>query len=517
MGIAVFILVIACANVVNLLLARGSKREKEIAVRVSLGARRVQIIRLLLVESLVLSCLGGMAGLVLSIWAKDIFGEISFIETAKIDHRVLIFTTLIALIAGIIAGIFPALQMSRTDLNTSLKQGGRDSEGGVRGQKIRSVLVVAEISLAVILLTGAALLIKGLILLMALDPGFQTHGILTFDLPLGQYKYQDANLRTSFYNEYLEKVQIIPGVQFAALSTQIPLLGADEWNVRLPEETRWVVVTFQTVSSQYFQVLGLPVQGRTFENYDQKDSTRVAVINETFARKFWPNQNALGRTFLYEEEENRPVTVIGIVKDIRQSGLDQKVQPLSYLSNVQEPSFFMTLLVRSSAPPGALSNIPQRKVWDMDPDQPAGPALTLEQSISDSLSERRLKTWLLLILGMIGFIISMIGIFAVISYSVACRKQEIGVRMAIGAQRTHILKMITKQGVVLAIIGLWIGVTGAIGLTRFLSAMIYGITPTDPGTFIAVCIFFLMAALLASYLPARRAAKIDPVIALRHE
>lgn len=236
MGIAVFILVIACANVVNLLLARGSKREKEIAVRVSLGARRVQIIRLLLVESLVLSCLGGMAGLVLSIWAKDIFGEISFIETAKIDHRVLIFTTLIALIAGIIAGIFPALQMSRTDLNTSLKQGGRDSEGGVRGQKIRSVLVVAEISLAVILLTGAALLIKGLILLMALDPGFQTHGILTFDLPLGQYKYQDANLRTSFYNEYLEKVQIIPGVQFAALSTQIPLLGADEWNVRLPEE-----------------------------------------------------------------------------------------------------------------------------------------------------------------------------------------------------------------------------------------------------------------------------------------
>jgi putative ABC transport system permease protein len=517
MGVAGFILLIACANVVNLLLARGSRKEKEITVRISLGATRMHMIRLLIMESSMLAILGGMCGWILAFWAKDIFGEISYVQNARFDFRVLSFAFLISLAAGLIAGIFPALQLSRADLVRSLKQEGRGLAGGNRMQKTRSLLVITEISLAVVLLTGAALLIKGLILLMAVDPGFETRGIVAIDIPMTSNKYSDPQQRFAFFEQYLEKIQRMPQVRFAALTTNYPLQGASEWNVRIEGDSKWVPTTYQIVSSQYFQVLGLPIQGRSFENLDRKDSTRVAVINESFAKQFWPGQTALGKEFLYEQEEDRPVMVIGVVKDIPQSGLDQKIHPLSYLSHVQEPTYLLTVLARSSSPVGPLLSALQKRVWEIDPDQPAGPAVTLEQSISDSLSERRTKTWLLFSLGMVGFVISMIGIFAMMSYNVACRKQEIGVRMALGAQRKDILKMITKQGAALAIVGLWIGVTAAVLLTRFLVTMIYGVTPTDPATFIIVCIFFLTAAMVASYFPARRASKIDPVITLHHE
>lgn len=517
MGIASFILVIGCTNVVNLLLARGSKREKEVALRISLGATRAQLIRLLLVESLLLSLLGGIFGLILAYWAKDIFGAISLINTAIIDWRVLLFTAAISIFAGVVAGILPALHLSRGEINSTLKESGRNSSGGVRGEKTRGVLVITQISMAVVLVIGAGLLIKDLILQMNMNPGIKTRELLVVNLPISFYKYSNRDLRLAFYHDLLERIKSIPGVDGAALSSQAPLLGANPWNVKVEGSTkRWVSITYQTISSDYFKVLGLPVDGRSFQDSDRMDSTRVAIVNQAFAKKFWPGESALGKAFLYEREEDRPATVIGVVKDIHQAGMGKKIEPLTYLSTRQEPGLF-NLLVRSATPVSTMSNLITSQIRALDRDAPIESIKTLDQTISDSMADRRMQMWLLLSLGITGFLISMIGIFGLISYSVACRTQEIGVRIAIGAQKRDILKMVTRQGALLALIGLFIGVLGATALTKFLSSMIFGITPTDPETFAVVCVFFVMAASIASYFPARRAAKIDPVIALRHE
>ena len=525
-GAVAFVLLIACANVANLLLASASAREKEIALRLALGARRRRIIRQLLTESLLLSLAGGGLGLLLATWGTEairVLGatQIPRADQLKVDGAVMVFTLLLAVLTGAIFGLAPALQATRVDLNSTLKEGGR-SGGSAGRHRLRSALVVAEVALSLVLLVGAGLLIKSFWRLLNVDPGFDPRSLLSVELSLKSDRYKDDSQSSSFYQQLLDRVASLPGVQSAAIVNHPPFSGRRGINVFKIEgkpEPRGLddtpLADFRVVSPDYFRMMNVPLlQGRDFTASDGKSAPQVAMVNRAFIDRYCPGEDLLGRRLNVDDEW---MTVIGVAGDIRQSGLDQEAAPHVYACYLQGPQRRSGLLLRTSVAPLSLVAAVREQVNGIDAEQPIYNIHTMEELIAASNSARRLNLVLLAVFAFTALALAAVGIYGVIAYSVAQRTREIGIRRALGAQSSDVLKLIVKQGMMPVAGGMAAGIAGAIALTRVMANLLFGVSATDPLTFATIVLILTAVAVLACWIPARRATKVDPGIALRYE
>ncbi|HEX8459368.1 MAG TPA: ABC transporter permease [Pyrinomonadaceae bacterium] len=535
LGAVGFVLLIACANVANLLLARAAVRQKEITIRVALGASRWRLIRQFLTESMLLAVLGGGGGLLLSLWGVSLLKafipeSVSQVGDMMIDGRVLLFTVLISLLTGLIFGLAPVMQWSKLNLNETLKEGGRDSATGSRGNRIRSLLVITEVAVSLILLIGAALLINSFLRLRNIDPGFRPENLLTMRVELPDVKYPDHRRRAAFYNELLGRLETLPGVKSAAVTTNLPLYrqgNSTEISIEgrpdpAPGQGKRPSVTTRVISPHYFQTMGIGLlQGRGFSEQDKIDSPAVAVISETMARRFWPNQDPTGKRFtpgsLTSTDPGDWITVVGVAKDVRQFELVADPKPQMYLPYVQAEFFAPNdLVISTDLEPLSLAASVRRTVLEVDKDQPISDIRTMEDIVSESVARQRFSMLLLGIFAALALVLAAVGIYGVMSYSVAQRTREFGIRMALGARRSDVLRLAVGQGVKLVLIGIAIGLGAAFILTRVMSSLLFGVSATDPLTFITISLVLTGVAALASFIPARRATKIDPMLALRH-
>jgi putative ABC transport system permease protein len=541
MGAVGFVLLIACANVANLLLARALARQKEFAVRSTLGAGRWRIIRQLLIESVLVALLGGMLGILLASWGVDLldallFGNLPLPQVAKfdIDVRVLGFALLLSMLTGVIFGLAPALGTSQPDLNESLKEGGRSHTGSVRRNHLRNLLVVSEVTLAFVLLMGAGLMIKSFLLLQRVNPGLRPENILTMNFALSKLKYSQSHLPGTFFQQVLERLAKIPGIQSAATIMDVPLGGSvTHLDVRSqghadPSEKPFQA-GFNLVSPNYFRTLGIPLkEGRDFTEKDGPHGLGVAIINETMARHFWPNEEPLGRQIMVGDgvKFGPWLSVVGIVADVKHLGLDKPARAEVFIPHLQDRYMmsmsktevaWMTLVVRTTSDPMGLVGSVKNAVWSIDKDQPISDIQTMEQILARSVAQPRVLTFLFGTFASLALILALGGIYAVMSYSAAQRTHEIGIRVALGAQQKDVLKLVLGQGMGLTSLGVIIGLAGAFALTRVISSFLFGVTATDPTTFLSVSALLFGVALLASYIPARRATKVDPLVALRYE
>jgi putative ABC transport system permease protein len=536
LGAVGFVLLIACANVANLLLARAAVRQKEISIRVALGASRLRLVRQFLTESVLLAVLGGVVGLLLSLWGVSLLKafipeNISQVEAITIDARVLGFTLLVSLLTGLVFGLAPATQASSLNLNETLKEGGRDSAAGSRGNRIRNLLVVTEVAVSLILLIGAGLLINSFLRLRNVNPGFRADHLLTMQVELPQLKYPEHARRTNFYNELLSRIETLPGVKSAAVTTNLPLYAqGNSIGVSIegrpdpaPGQGKRPSVTTRVVSPHYFETMGISLlQGRGFSVQDKVDSPAVALVSETMARRFWPDQDPTGRRLTpgspTSTDPNDWITVIGVVKDVRQFELVSEARPQMYLSYVQAGFFAPNdLVVRTDLDPLSLASAVRRAVWEVDKDQPVSKIRTMEEIVSESVARQRFSMMLLGVFAALALALAAVGIYGVMSYSVAQRTREFGIRMALGAQRSDVLKLAVGQGLKLVLVGIAIGLGAAFLLTRVMSSLLFGVSATDPLTFITISLVLVGVAVLASFIPALRATKIDPMVALRYE
>jgi putative ABC transport system permease protein len=532
LGAVGFVLLIACANVANLLLARAAVRQKEIATRVALGASRLRLVRQFLTESVLLAALGGGVGLLLSAWGVRLLKafipqDISQVKSITLDARVLGFTLLISLLTGLIFGLAPALQASALNLNETLKEGGRDSAAGSRGNRIRGLLVVAEVAVSLVLLVGAGLLINSFLRLRSVDPGFRSDNLLTMSIVLPQLKYPDHARRAAFYDDLLNRVEALPGVKSAAVTSQIPLLRqGDSIGITIegrpePSPGQKNIVVTRVVSPHYFQTMGIPLlRGRQFAEQDKADSPGVAVVSEAMARRYWPGEDPMGKRICPGKPESPEdwITIVGVVKDVRQFELNADPKPQMYLSYAQAGFFAPRhLVVGTGGAPRSLASSVRATVWGIDRDQPVSDITTMEDVLSDSVARQRFSMLLLGVFAALALVLAAVGLYGVMSYSVAQRKHEIGIRMALGAQTADVLKLVIGQGLKLVSVGVGIGLAAALVLTRVMSSLLFGVSATDPATFATISLVLLGAGALASYLPARRATKVDPMIALRYE
>jgi putative ABC transport system permease protein len=535
LGAVAFVLLIASANVANLLLARAAVREKEVAIRAALGASRARLTRQLLTESMLLAAIGGLLGLLLARWGVQLLlqfgpGNLPRLEEIAIDGRVLGFTCLISLASGILFGLAPAVQSGRSDLNKSLKEGGRSAADGEGRSRVRSILVVAEIALSVVLLAGAGLMLKSFLRLQAVSPGVNPNHALTMQISLPRRQYHDDSQVISFYQHLLEKVQTLPGVESAGVGMSLPpnlLQVTDYFTIEgqpAVSERMLGLADLVFVSPDYFRALGVPlVKGRYFIAADRADTAKVAIVNQTLAHHYWPNENPIGkrlRTGGPERPNNPWMEVVGVVGDIKYSGLDASPEMALYQPYQQAAWSSMYLVVRTSSKldnPATLASAIANAVWSLDKDLPVAHIRTMDQLLSDSVDQPRFRTVLIEIFALVALSLATVGIYGVLAYSVSQRKHEIGIRMALGAKRSDLLWLVVGRGMLLTLIGVVIGVTGAFALTRFLSTLLYGVRPTDPATFVAVPLLLACVALLACGIPARRAMRVDPMIALRHE
>jgi putative ABC transport system permease protein len=529
MGAIGLVLLIACANLANLLLARGVARKKETAVRQALGASRGRLLRQWLTESLLLALLGGAAGLLLAFQGIEFIlwwgPNLPRLEETTIDLRVLAFIFLLSLASGVMFGTAPALQSSKIDLQEALKESGTRSAGLGRA-RTRSLLVVGEVALALMLLVSAGLLIRSFVRLLEVDPGFNPESILTGEILLPTPKYAAPRRQAAFFKEVVERVEALPGVQAAGGSSSVPLIDNDTGGIQIegrpephPGELA-VQAEKPKVTPGYFRAMEIPLlRGRTFTWADNERSLPVAIISRMAAELYWPNEDPIGkRVSIYDGDERGPVwrEVVGIVGDIRHDGLKERVRPGIYVPVLQSPTFIMVLAVRTRMDPSSLSAAIRRAVMAVDKDQPVF-LRTMEQAVSDSMSDRRFQMTLLGVFAAVALLLAAIGVYGVISYSVSQRTHEIGVRMALGAQRRDMLRLVMGQGMRLALTGVAVGLVAAFAMTRVLSSLLYGVTATDPGTFAGVSLLLVGAAFLACYIPARKATKVDPMVALRYE
>jgi predicted permease len=508
------LLLIACVNIAGLLLARASGRQPELAVRAALGAGRGRIARQLVTESLTLSLIGGALGIVLGFAAVRAFAAWGATElprpgAIRIDGFILAFTAGLAVASGLIFGFFPALSASR-NLEQSLRSGSRGSVGGT-GQRLRSALVIAEVGLAVILVTGAALAAKSFVRLLAVDPGFHRSNalVVTISVPSVQH-----------YVAILDAIRGVPGVEAAGSIRDLPLQGKGEL-VRPDIAGRPTppggspMVQRHHISVDYFKAMGIPLRaGRAFEPTDRPGSQPAVMINEELARRAWPGEHAVGKTLRFGQTD---VPVIGVVADVRQGGLSEPVEPAIYLHALQQFRSRMTIVVRTSGDPLRYADAVRRVIWSKNPDQTVTAVTTLDAVMGRAVARPRLLAWLLGVFGTIGLTLGALGIFGVLAFAVSQRRREIGVRVALGASPRSVLRLILAQGMLLAVSGVVIGVVGAAILTRSMESVLFGIEPSDPWTFAQVITVLLGAAALASWLPARRALAIDPVMALRYD
>ena len=547
LGAVGFVLLIACANVANLLLARAAVRQKEFALRTTLGASRLRTVRQLLTESLLLSVLGGGLGLLLAMWGVDLLVALSPAELPRIaeigvDARVLAFTLTLSVLTGIVFGLAPALQASHLDLNEALKEGGRSVTGSRRTRRLRSALVVTEIALSLVLLVGAGLLINSFWRLMQVSPGFKPDNLLTMQIALPESKYPvtEPHQAQAFYRQLLERVETLPGVKSVGATSSLPL-AAGGWGKLLSIEGRPAptsmetvpLVQYRQVTANYFGTLGVsPVKGRLFTEQDNPNSPPVALINEEMARRFFPDEDPIGKRIWMGPPENLlpdgalpegsfpRLTIAGVVHDVKHQGLNQQVGPEVYIPYSQgagETQRSMFLAVRTTVEPLSLAAAVRSQVTAIDKDQPVADIQTMEQRLAASLAEPRFNMLLLGIFAAVALALAAVGLYGVMAYGVTQRTHEIGIRMALGAQRNNVLKLIVRQGMVMALIGVVLGLAASLVLTRVMTSLLFGVSATDPLVFTAIALLLAAVAFIASYIPARRAIKVDPMIALRYE
>jgi putative ABC transport system permease protein len=526
------VLLIACANVANLLLSRAVGRRMELAVRTALGASRWQLIRQLLTESILLSLCGGLFGLLLAVWAVPVLtrlssGSIPRVEEIGINYRVLLFTVLVSLLTGIIFGLIPAWQSSSRKLTASLREGRRGSTGGLLHKRVLGLLVITEVALALVLLVGAGLMIRSFASVRQVSPGYDPQGILTAGIGLSPIKYAEMQKQATFYQDLLTKIEALPGVVAVAGVSRLPVvatISTSDFTIkgRPVASGHEPSVNARLVSPRYFQTMGIPfVQGRDFTARDTKEMPDAVIVNQMMAERFWPGEDPLGQYIQLSAETTRWREVVGVVGNEKLSGLDNEVGPAVYIPISQNTfpnaarSIF--LVVRAEGDPVRLAPSIQKELRSMDQEQALFQVRPLEEVISNSLSQRRFNSLLLVIFGALAGLMAAVGIYGVIAYSVTQRTNEIGIRLALGAQPKDVLKMILGQGIKLTLIGVAIGLVAAFALTRILSSLLYGVSATDPLTFLGVPLLLTAVAALASYLPARRATKVDPCVALRYD
>jgi putative ABC transport system permease protein len=529
-----FVLLIACANVANLLLARAATRRQEIAVRLALGAGRRRLVQQLLTESILLALTGGLAGLLLATWGVQVLlrfvpDNLPRLNTVGLDGRVLLFTALASLATGIIFGLAPAVQAAQADVNEALRESGRTGKGG-RGQRLRNAFVVAEIALALVLLAGAGLMLKSFWRLQAVEPGFQADGVLTLRMLLPFTTHPQPSERAAFFRQVLERFRDLPGVTAAGAVSRIPMVpgnnsgrmtiengAANELNDPSVEtEMRWA-------SPDYFQTMGIALlSGRDFNNGDSQGSLPVAIVDENFVRRFYPNEDPIGKRIKRGGPQSTGPwkTIIGVVRAVRNQRLDATSLPQAYFPVFQEADemYNLSFAVRTGeGDPLTLAQSLRAAVLAVDRNQPVFDVKPLRHIVADSVALKRLALLLLSLFAMVALVLAASGIYGVMAYSVTQRSHEIGIRQALGAQIGDVLRLVIWQGLKLALCGLALGVVAALALTRFLEALLFGVSATDPLTFAGIAGLLVVVALVACWIPARRATKVDPLVALRSE
>ncbi|MGI9179681.1 MAG: ABC transporter permease [Longimicrobiaceae bacterium] len=534
-GAVGFVLLIACANVASLLLARADERRKEIAVRTALGAGRGRIIGQLLTESLFLAALGGAVGLLVAWLGVGALmslapASLPLLETAALDGWVLAFTAAIALLTGVLFGAVPALQAVRRDLVAPLKEGGRASTGGRSRQRVRGSLVVAEVALSVVLVIGAGLLVRSFWELRQIELGFDPDNVLTLQLSLPPADYPDADAMIGFYRQLIERVEALPAVRSAGAAGLLPLAQSiGDWGIdlegRIRDENNRFHGYLQIVTPGYLETMRQPlVSGRLVEHGDREDALPAVVVNETMAQRYWPGESAVGKRIRIRASDEGPwFTVVGVVGNVRHNAIVEEPRNEMYFPHAQLPLALggtlntMTVVVRTTSDPLAVAGTVRETIRALDPNLPIANLRSMDHVVGEAFAEPRFTMVLLAVFAVIALLLGAIGIYGVIAYAVGRRTHEIGIRMALGAGAGTILRMVVGQGVVLVGLGVTLGVLAAFGVTRVLSSLLYGVTTTDLATFVAVPLLLLSVALLASYLPARRATRVDPMIALRSE
>ncbi|HSB11999.1 MAG TPA: ABC transporter permease [Blastocatellia bacterium] len=533
LGAVGFVLLIACANVANLLLARSASRQKEFAIRSVLGASRFRVIRQLLTESISLSLAGGVIGLLLAYWGVKTLisispGDIPRTEQIGLDRWVAAFTVLISVATGLVFGLAPALQVSRPDLNEALKEGGRTTSS-LRNNRLRGLLVVSEIALALVLLIGAGLMIRSFARLHEVNPGFNSKNVLSMGVALLRAKYPEEQQVTAIFRQLPARLASVPGIVSASAVADLPLTGSDtsdsftvESRPEPPPNER-PLLYYRVCAPGYFKTLGIPLlQGRDFTDSDTKNSPNVTLINEAFARQFFPDEEALGKRLKLQGQERDPLMIIGVVGNVRHQGLEVAPVPEAYVPYSQDPlnpapSRSMMVVVRTATDPAAMTRALRDAALEVDKGLPIHNVKTMDEYLYESLARRRFNLLLLEVFAVVALALAAVGIYGVVSYSVSQRTHEIGVRLALGANTGNILSMIIRQALALTFFGVALGVSSAFALTQFLSTLLYDVSPTDPLTFAVIPLILSGVALAASLVPARRATRVDPMVALRYE
>jgi putative ABC transport system permease protein len=530
LGVVGLVLLIACTNVANLLLARSASRYREVAIRTALGASRRRIVRQLLTESILLGVIGGTLGLLLAVWGVDVLvaslpKDMPRLEEIGVDVRVLGFTFALSILTGLVFGSLPALRSVKVDLHHALKEGARSSTMGAARHRLRSLLVVSEIALAVLLVTSAGLLLKSFWRLRQVNPGFNSENVLAMHLSPPESQYDKPETIRNFYEQVLGRISSSPGVLSVGAIHLEPLSG-NNWNPGLKIEGRTVEagaslpdVDWRVVTPDYFRAMDVPlVSGRFFNAEDQERAVGVALINETLARRFFAGEDPLGKRIQTAfEGKDKWVTIVGVVGDTREQSLKAEANPQMYRPHAQFPLAPMVVMVRTAMSPQNIAAIVRGEVWAVDKEVAISDVRPLSQVVSTSISEQRFNTWLLAGFSLLALILAAVGIYGVIAYSITERTQEIGIRMALGAQASDVLRMVLGEGLKLTLLGVGLGLLCALAATRLLVSLLFGVSPTDPATLVGVSALMTVVALLACYIPARRATRVDPMVALRYE
>src|SRR5262245_18302884 len=525
-GAVGFVLLIACANVANLTLARAGARQREMVVRSAIGAGRFRLVRQLLTESMLVAGLGGSLGVLLASWSVDwitsIGANVALAPKIGVDLRVLGFTFMVTTLTGVIFGLAPALAASRPNLNDALNDGARSASHS--SNRSRNLLVISEVALVLVLLTAAGLLIRSFVRLRNVETGFDPNNVLTMQFSLSVVNYDEGEQIAAFYQRLDERLQSAPGVRSAAAISRIPLAGDRstsgmniEGRPALPGEGR--EVHYRVITPGYFRTMGIPLRaGRDLTEQDNAEAPRVALINQTLAKKYWPGEDVIGKRIKLGPNANSPwISIVGVVGDARNFGPENETLPEVYVANLQSPSDRMRLVIRTDVAPLSLVSTVKEVVRSLDKNVPFSQVATVEQLLANSVAPRRLNLALLAVFAVIALALALAGIYGVMSYTVATRTREIGVRVALGAQARDVLRLVVGQGIRPALAGVAIGLIASFALTRLMTRLLYGVSATDPLTFIAVPVLLTAVALLACWIPARRATKVDPMAALRVE
>ena len=531
LGAVGFVLLVACANVSNLQLARSATRRTEIAIRTALGAGRWSLVRQLFTESLLLAVLGGTAGLLVAAWGVDLLvrtrpANLPRLEEVSIDSGVLAFTAAISLLAAVLFGLAPAIQLSRANPNEALKEGGRGATGGLRQHRVQRILVTSQVSLALVLLIGAGLLFRSFRSLQRVDPGFDSKNLLTMYVSLPPSKYPDAERMLAFFEELLRRLKTLPGVMGSAATTLVPLAEGNWTASFFPEgqEPRTgealLLASMRLVTPGYFRTMGIPLKrGRDFTERDDSKTPGVVVVDAGAARRLWPGQDPLGKRITFSDSAANAtwLTVVGVVGEIKDAALDRESMIHVYGPYTQRPVRSMFIALRAGTDPAGILPAVRREVHSIDPDQPLFAVRTMESYVDDALAQPRFRSSLISLFAGIALLLAALGVYAVISYSVAQRTHEIGIRMTLGARTPDVVKLVLGQGLPPILVGTFIGLVTALAFSRVLESLLYGVSARDPATFAGVSLLLVWVALTACFLPARRAARVDPMIALRYE